>query len=107
LETPLADTVVRLLEFFGDRYRELWGLPAPPVHDPVAVARVIDPGLVRCEDAHVAVELHGTHTRGATVCDRFGVGGRAPNAKVAMELDAPGFWDLVVAAVDKLGPTLR
>jgi purine nucleosidase len=103
LGTPLADTVVRLLGFFRDRYRDIWGLPAPPVHDPVAVARVIDPGLVRCEEAHVAVELHGTHTRGATVCDRFGVSGRTPNASVAVELDAAGFWDLVVSAVDRLG----
>jgi purine nucleosidase len=103
LGTPLAETVVRLLVFFRDRYRDIWGLPAPPVHDPVAVARVIDPELVRCEEAHVAVELHGTHTRGATVCDRFGVRGRTPNARVAMELDADGFWDLVVGAVDRLG----
>jgi purine nucleosidase len=103
LATPLAETVVRLLGFFGDRHRDIWGLPAPPVHDPVAVARVIDPELVRCEEAHVAVELHGTHTRGATVCDRFGVRGRTPNARVAMELDATGFWDLVVKAVERLG----
>jgi inosine-uridine nucleoside N-ribohydrolase len=103
LGTPLADTVVRLLGFFRDRYRDIWGLPAPPVHDPVAVARVIDPGLVRCQAAHVAVELHGTHTRGATVCDLAGVTGRTPNASVALELDAAGFWDLVVAAVDRLG----
>ena len=103
LGTPLADTVVQLLGFFRDRYRDIWGLPAPPVHDPVAVARVIDPELVRCEEAHVAVELHGTHTRGATVCDRFGVTGRTPNAGVAVELNAPAFWDLVVSAVDRLG----
>ena len=103
LGTPLAEMVVLLLSFFGDRYRDIWGLHAPPVHDPVAVARVIDPALVRCEEAHVAVELHGTHTRGATVCDRFGVRGRPPNAQVATDLDAPGFWELVVAAVDRLG----
>jgi purine nucleosidase len=103
LGTPLADTVVRLLLFFRDRYRDIWGLPAPPVHDPVAVARVIDPELVRCEEAHVAVELHGTHTRGATVCDRFGLRGRTPNASVAVELDTARFWDLVVSAVDRLG----
>jgi inosine-uridine nucleoside N-ribohydrolase len=103
LGTPLADTVVRLIEYFRDRYRDLWGLPAPPVHDPVAVARVIDPKLVRCEEAHVAVELHGTYTRGATVCDLFRVSGRTPNARVAMELDAEGFWDLVFSAVDRLG----
>jgi purine nucleosidase len=103
LGRPLGDTVVRLLSFLRDRYRDIWGLPAPPVHDPVAVARVIDPELVRCVKAHVAVELHGTHTRGATVCDRFGVRRRTPNAGVAVELDVEGFWDLVVSAVDRLG----
>jgi purine nucleosidase len=103
LGTPLADTVVRLLSFFRDRYRDLFVLPAPPVHDPVAVARVIDPELVRCEEAHVAVELHGAWTRGATVCDRSGLTGRTPNANVAVELQVEGFWELVISAVDRLG----
>jgi purine nucleosidase len=103
LGTPLARTVVDLLGFFRDRHREIWGLDSPPVHDPVAVARVIDPTLVRCETAHVAIELQGTHTRGATVCDRYGVLGRAPNAQVATALDAPRFWDLVIDAVARSG----
>jgi len=101
--TPLASTLVDLLGFFGDRYRDIWGFESPPVHDPVAVARVIDPSLVRCEDAYVSIELHGTHTRGATVCDRYGVLGRTPNAKVATALDAPRFWDLVIGAVERSG----
>jgi purine nucleosidase len=98
----LATTMVDLLGFFRDRYRERWGLDAPPVHDPVAVARVLDPSLVECVDAHVAIELHGAHTRGATVCDRYGVLGRAPNAQVATTLDAPRFWDVVIGAVERL-----
>ena len=105
--TPLATTVVDLLGFFRDRYRDIWGLDSPPVHDPVAVARVIDPTLVRCEDAHVAIELQGAHTRGATVCDRHGVLGRPPNAKVATGLDVPRFWDLVVEAVERCGAPAR
>jgi purine nucleosidase len=99
----LATTTVELLVFFRDRYREGWGMDAPPVHDPVAVARVLDPALVRCVDAHVAIELHGTHTRGATVCDRYGVLGRAPNAQVAVELDVARFWDVLIDAVARLG----
>jgi purine nucleosidase len=101
--TPLATTTVALLRFFGDRYRERWGIDAPPVHDPVAVARVLDPSLVQCVDAHVAIELHGAHTRGATVCDRYGVLGRGPNAQVATTLDVPRFWDVVIGAVERLG----
>jgi purine nucleosidase len=103
LGTPVATTVVDLLGFFRDRYREIWGLDSPPVHDPVAVARVIDQTVVEVEDAHVAIELTGTHTRGSTVCDRHGVLGRAPNAKVATALDAPRFWELVIGAVERCG----
>lgn len=103
LRTPLARTVVDLLGFFADRYRELWGFAAPPVHDPVVIARLIDPGLVGCVPANIVIECAGTFTRGATVVDRFGVTGRAPNAQVALELDAPGFWRLVTDAVGALG----
>jgi purine nucleosidase/pyrimidine-specific ribonucleoside hydrolase len=103
LDTPLAATVIDLLGFFAERYRSLWGFPAAPVHDPVAVARAIAPEVVGCVDAHVAIELHGTHTRGATVVDRYGVTGEAPNAQVALELDHGGFWALVIDAVRTLG----
>jgi purine nucleosidase/pyrimidine-specific ribonucleoside hydrolase len=103
LGTPLARTVVALLGFFADRYKSIWGFPAAPVHDPVAVARVIDPRVVGCVPAHVAIELAGTHTRGATVVDRFGVTGEEPNAQVALDLDHAGFWALVVEAVRRLG----
>jgi inosine-uridine nucleoside N-ribohydrolase len=103
LETPLARIVVDLLGFFADRYKSLWDFPAAPVHDPVAVARVIDPSVVRCVPAHVAVELRGEHTRGATVVDRYGVTGEQPNAQVAVDLDHAGFWALVVEAVRVLG----
>jgi inosine-uridine nucleoside N-ribohydrolase len=101
--TPLARVVVDLLGFFADRYRTLWDFPAAPVHDPVAVARVIDPSVVGCVDAHIAVELDGTHTRGATVVDRYGVTGHAPNARAAVALDHARFWALVVDAVRALG----
>ena len=89
--------------FFGERYRALWGFPTPPVHDPVAVARVIDPAIVGVEDAYVAIELHGTHTRGATVADRYGMLGHEPNARVATSLDAERFWALLIDALDTLG----
>jgi inosine-uridine nucleoside N-ribohydrolase len=103
LGTPLAGICVELLTFFADSYHRVFGFDAPPLHDPVAVARVIDPTVVTTVEANVAVELTGTHTRGATVVDLHGVTGRPPNARAAMSLDAGRFWDLVVAAVAALG----
>jgi purine nucleosidase/pyrimidine-specific ribonucleoside hydrolase len=87
------------MAFFGSRYERVHGEFAPPVHDPCTVAMLIDPTLIRSIDAFVAVETEGRWTRGATVADLNGVLKRPPNARVAMELDAPRFWDLVLAAL--------
>ena len=75
---------------------------APPVHDPCTVALLIDPSLIRCVETFVAVETEGRWTRGATVVDLGGRLRRPPNARVALELDAPRFWDLVLGALERL-----
>jgi purine nucleosidase len=103
LGTPLADTVAGWLTFFGGTYEALFGFPAPPVHDPCAVALLAAPGVVRCVDTFLAVETEGRWTRGATVVALDGRLGRAANARVAVELDVARFWELVVAAVERLG----
>ena len=103
LDTPLSRICVDLLTFFADSYRRVFGFSAPPVHDPVAVARVIDPALVTTVKTNVAIELAGPHTRGATVVDLHQVTERQPNAQVAVGLDTTRFWDLVITAVATLG----
>ncbi|QGV79502.1 nucleoside hydrolase [Streptomyces ficellus] len=103
LGTPLARLCVELLTYFGTTYREVFGLAAPPMHDPLTVAHLVDPDLITTVRAPVAVELTGTHTRGATVVDLDGVTGRPANARVGTAVDAPAFWDLIVDAVRVLG----
>jgi purine nucleosidase len=98
--TPLSMVVTQMMRFYGERS----SLPGgPPLHDPCAVARVIDPGLMACRDAFVAVETQGQWTRGMTVTDFAGRLGHAPNAAVATELYVPAFWDLVLDALGRLG----
>jgi len=99
LGEPLGATVAGWLDFFGATYRAHYGAAAPPVHDPCALARLIDPSVVRCEECFLAIELDGRWTRAATVADLDGRLGAPANAQVATQLDAPRFWDLVVDAV--------
>lgn len=103
LDTELASICVQLMTYFASSYRRLWGFSSPPLHDPVAVARVIDPAIVQCVEASVAVELRGQYTRGATVVDVHHRMGRPVNARVALTLDTGKFWDRVIAAIDTLG----
>jgi purine nucleosidase/pyrimidine-specific ribonucleoside hydrolase len=92
-----------LMTFFAGTYLREFGLSDPPVHDPVAVAAVIDASVVRTVAAPVAVELTGTHTRGATVVDLHRRTGRVANADVAVGLEVDAFWRLLMAAVRRLG----
>ncbi|MET9376018.1 nucleoside hydrolase [Streptomyces sp. NPDC002992] len=103
LGTPLARLCTELLTYFAGTYREVFGFEAPPLHDPLTVAHLIDPSLISLARAAVAVELTGTYTRGATVVDLDGVTGRPATVEVGMEVDVPRFWDLIVEAVRVLG----
>ena len=97
-----ARAVEGWMAFFGGTYARVHREVAAPVHDPCTVAMLIDRSLVRCTEAFVAVETAGRWTRGATVVDLDGRLGRPPNARVALELDAPRFWDLVIGALERL-----
>ena len=97
--TPVARVCHELLTFFAGTYREVFGFEAPPVHDPVAVAAVIDPTIISVRPVNVEVELTGTYTRGATVVDMHRVTGRKANAMVATGLDVARFWDVMIGAI--------
>ncbi len=99
LGTRIGDLCVELLTFFSASYLRTWGFTSPPLHDAVAVARVIDPTLVECIPAPVAIETMGRYTSGATCVDLHHLTGEPDNALVGMKLDAPKFWDLMLEAV--------
>jgi purine nucleosidase len=103
LDTAPARFVADLLEFFGGTYRTLQGFPAPPVHDPCAVAFVIDPAVLTTRRAPLDVELHGALTTGMTVADLRGAEPEGCHTRVAVTLHHARFWDLVVDALARLG----
>ncbi len=103
LGTEPARFVRAVLLEYGRNYRTAQGFSAPPVHDPCAVARIIDPSIVRTRPAHVEIELAGTHTTGMTVTDFLGRGGVPLDTQVATDLDHGRFWDLVVDALARIG----
>ena len=103
LGTPLGAICADLMTFFASTYHRVFGFDHPPVHDPIAVAAVIDPAVVRTVAASVTVELTGTYTRGATVVDLHRRTGRVPNADVAVDLDVNAFWRMLMTAVRRVG----
>ena len=70
-----------------------------PVHDPCAIAWLLQPELFRAKSVPVAVETEGAHTLGATVVDWWGVTGKPSNANWITEVDGEGVLDLLIERI--------
>lgn len=80
--TPLTDALTLLYH--------LWGQPTPTLFDPMAVSLLLDPGL--CETKAMAVQVD---SKGFT----RPVGGKTPNALVALHTDPQKFFDFYLRRV--------
>lgn len=103
INTKPAQFVVELLEFFGKMYKSAQGFTYPPVHDPCAVAYVINPDLIKTQKVPVNIELTGTLTLGMTVADFRFPPDEHCHTQVATALDHSGFWALIIDALQRIG----
>ena len=62
VKTQSGIFLAEVLNAFNQRYRQVRGHNDAPVHDPCAVAYVIDPTVVEAQRVPIAVELTGTLT---------------------------------------------
>lgn len=69
------------------------------VADALAMAVALQPDIVlRSEEHHVAIEIDGNLTRGATIVDWDDRGGSAPNASIVLDVDQERFESLLASA---------
>ncbi|GCE03213.1 nucleoside hydrolase [Dictyobacter aurantiacus] len=99
MQRPVPTFVADLLHYFADSYRQVFGFPAPPLHDPCAVAAVIEPDIILAKEMHVEIETQGAWTVGRTVCDIYAKTGLAANARVGYALQVDRFWDLLLDTI--------
>jgi purine nucleosidase/pyrimidine-specific ribonucleoside hydrolase len=98
----VGEVAAELATFFTSTYKRVFGFEAPPIHDAVAVAAVIEPGILKTRPIRVEIECEGELTRGETVCDLRGVWGKPPNAEVGLELDREVFFEFMYRSLGKL-----
>lgn len=97
----VAVMVGELLEFFIKFHKEVCGWDFAPLHDPCAVAWLMNPDMFISKKLNVCIDTEGEHTTGCTVTDFMGSTGRKPNVDVLLGVDTEKFVDLIVEAVNK------
>jgi inosine-uridine nucleoside N-ribohydrolase len=95
--------VADLHAFYARFHREVYGFEGAPIHDAVAIAHVVAPGLLETRERHVAIECASELCRGRTVVDLWRRTGEPPNAHVGTDIDAEAFLELFVGRLGGLG----
>lgn len=94
----VAVMVAELLDFFAKFHMDM-GFKGSPLHDPCAVAWVIEPSIMTTKKLHVDIETKGEHTLGATVVDYYDVLKKEKNVDVAFDIDRERFVEMLVQAM--------
>jgi purine nucleosidase len=97
---PLVRYVADALRWYFEFHRRYDGFYGAYVHDPFAIAAVLDPALVATEPLFVDVEVSGELTSGMTVADRRHLTGRPANVDVALGADPTTF---LARLIDRVG----
>jgi inosine-uridine nucleoside N-ribohydrolase len=92
---------VAMFDFYLAAYKDVFGQPMGPLHDPCAVAAICLPGAITTDARHVSVEISGELTAGRTVVDDRDAGRRvtAPNVAVGRSADADAILEAVFQAL--------
>ena len=98
----IGQVVAELIDFYSGYHRTTYGWDGPPVHDALAVAAVIRPELLETAHRHVAIETESELSRGRTVVDLYSRTDEAPNAHVAVGVEADAFLDLLEERIASL-----
>jgi len=102
LGTEVGRMVAEWTDFFERFDKEKYGSAGAPLHDPCVIAYLLKPELFTGRFVNVEIEVNSPLTRGMTVADWWRVTDRAPNALFLGDLDADGFFALLVERLARL-----
>ena len=102
LGTEVGRMVAEWTDFFERFDKEKYGSAGAPLHDPCVIAYLLKPELFTGRFVNVEIEVNSPLTRGMTVADWWRVTDRSPNALFLGDLDADGFFALLVERLARL-----
>jgi len=103
LDNDVARATAGMLSFFHRYDTKKYGSEGAPLHDPCTVAWLLKPDLFETRLCNISVERNSALTLGHTAVDFWHVTDRPHNVHWAYEVDADGFYELLVERLERFG----
>jgi purine nucleosidase len=101
-DSPLVPVIEDAMRFYFESHEVRGHGYVAYMHDPLAAAAALDPGLITTRAATVDIELADTPTRGVTTPDWSG--DRKANALIGVDVDPAAFFEEFIG---RIGPFAR
>ena len=98
----VGPAVASWTDFFERYDKEKYGSEGAPLHDPCTIAYLLRPDLFSGRDINVEIETGSDLTLGMTVADWWRVTKRPANARFMGDVDAEGFFALLLERIARL-----
>ncbi|MDJ0749072.1 MAG: nucleoside hydrolase [Woeseiaceae bacterium] len=103
LGNDVAEATAGMLSFFHRYDTTKYGSEGAPLHDPCTIAWLLRPDLFATKRCNVSVEKESELTLGHTAVDFWHVTDRPHNVDWTYEVDADGFYALLVERLARFG----
>ena len=103
LDNTVAVATADMLSFFHRYDTKKYGSEGAPLHDPCTIAWLLRPDLFATRRCNLSVEKESELTLGHTAVDFWHVTDRPHNVNWAYEVDADGFYDLLIERLARFG----
>ncbi len=98
----VGPAVASWTDFFERFDKEKYGSDGAPLHDPCTIAYLLKPELFKGRDINVEIETVSDLTLGMSVADWWRVTDRPANARFIGDVDADGFFALLLDRIARL-----
>ena len=102
LGTPVSDAAYGMMSFYERFDLEKYGSSGGPLHDPTVIAYLLQPELFEGKFVNVEIEISSELTMGMTVVDWWDVTDRKPNVTYINQINAEGFFSLILERLSVL-----
>ena len=102
LGTKVGDAAYGMLSYYERFDIKKYGSNGGPLHDPTVIAYLIQKDLFKGKHVNVEVEINSELTMGMSVVDWWKVTDRIPNVTYINQIDADGFFQLIIERLSRL-----
>ena len=95
IQTKGSKLFVELMEHFCKSQKAVFGWDGGPLHDPITIAYLIDPSVLKVQSMNTEIEIRSEQSYGRTNCDIFDYQKKAHNSNIAIGVDIEKFWNIV------------